>query len=195
MEQGIIVALIAISFVLLVIFFFTKDDKDFKMKNFPVKVKGKEFWISRSCAVVGIVYKYNKETGEVYVLTNKRGKGCPDYVGYWNIPCGYVDYDETLEEAVSREVFEETGLKVDPNSWKLYGIKSTPDTEKQSISVRYITAYKEEMGDFDYSHQEKNEVDEIKWISLDDVDNYQWAFEQINLLNEIKTQLNKEELL
>ena len=111
------------------------------------------------------------------------------------MPCGYVDYDETLEEAVSREVFEETGLKVDTNSWKLYGIKSTPDTEKQSISVRYITAYREEMGDFDYSHQEKNEVDEIKWISLDDVDNYQWAFEQINLLNEIKTQLNKEELL
>jgi 8-oxo-dGTP diphosphatase len=33
--------------------------------------------------------------------------------GYWSIPGGLVETGETLQEAVSREVFEETGLTVD----------------------------------------------------------------------------------
>ena len=64
------------------------------MKNFPVNVDGKEYWISRSNAVVGIVFKW--ENGQYHILANKRGKGCPDYVGKWNIPCGYVDYNESI---------------------------------------------------------------------------------------------------
>lgn len=32
--------------------------------------------------------------------------------GYWNLPAGYVEVDETLEDAVVREVFEETGFRV-----------------------------------------------------------------------------------
>jgi NADH pyrophosphatase NudC (nudix superfamily) len=32
--------------------------------------------------------------------------------GFWNLPAGYVEVDETLEDAVVREVWEETGFKV-----------------------------------------------------------------------------------
>ena len=32
--------------------------------------------------------------------------------GYWNLPAGYVEVDESLEEAVVREVWEESGFKV-----------------------------------------------------------------------------------
>ena len=63
------------------------------MKNFPIKVqedtiingenmKGKTFWVSRSCAVAVFVFANIK--GIWYVLANQRGKGCPDYQGYWN---------------------------------------------------------------------------------------------------------------
>lgn len=34
--------------------------------------------------------------------------------GLWTIPSGYQEMDETLEEAVVREVMEETGLRVHP---------------------------------------------------------------------------------
>ena len=32
--------------------------------------------------------------------------------GYWNLPAGYVEVDESLEEAVIREVWEESGFMV-----------------------------------------------------------------------------------
>jgi ADP-ribose pyrophosphatase YjhB (NUDIX family) len=32
--------------------------------------------------------------------------------GYWNLPAGYVEADESPEKAVAREVLEETGLDV-----------------------------------------------------------------------------------
>jgi len=32
--------------------------------------------------------------------------------GYWNLPAGYVEVDESLEDAVKREVWEETGYMV-----------------------------------------------------------------------------------
>jgi ADP-ribose pyrophosphatase YjhB (NUDIX family) len=34
--------------------------------------------------------------------------------GYWSLPGGLLETGETLEEGVVREVFEETGLRVEP---------------------------------------------------------------------------------
>ena len=156
------------------------------MRNFPVNLGGKEYWISRSCAVVGILLKRDDEKGKVSVLANKRGPGCPDFVGKWNVPCGYVDYNETLEEAVSREVFEETGLKISPSEWELNSINSDPkDSNRQNITVRFISLYNG-TSEFDTSNSEKGEVDDVRWIELNDIDNYEWAFEQYRLLKDIK---------
>lgn len=69
-------------------------------------VDGRKFWISRSAAVVGVIAIDGK------VLMVKRGDGCPDEVGKWVLPCGYVDWDENLKEAIWREVKEETGLNL-----------------------------------------------------------------------------------
>ena len=35
------------------------------------------------------------------------------YPGLWCIPCGYVEYDEDVYQAVVRECFEETGLVIE----------------------------------------------------------------------------------
>ena len=49
------------------------------MKNFPVQVNGKEYWISRAMAVVGLVFCI--DNGELFILAGKRGKGTPDFQG------------------------------------------------------------------------------------------------------------------
>lgn len=162
------------------------------MKNFPVNVDGKEYWISRSNAVVGIIFKF--ENGEYHILANKRGKGCPDYVGKWNIPCGYIDYDENLFHAVSREIFEETGLEVPENDWKLWVVNSDPSDEKQTISFRFYTCFWNSYGTLTNEHSEPDEVEEIKWIPFSEVSNYEWAFNQFGVVLDFIESVNSGKL-
>lgn len=39
-------------------------------------------------------------------------RGIEPWSGLWSWPCGYVEIDETIEEAAARETFEESGLRV-----------------------------------------------------------------------------------
>ncbi len=57
------------------------------------------------------------------------------YQGCWTLPSGFVESGETLGEAASREVGEETHLKVRPDRWALYGVLSLPDLDEIYIAV------------------------------------------------------------
>jgi 8-oxo-dGTP diphosphatase len=59
--------------------------------------------------VDAIVYVVEPES--IWVLLIKRGKD--PFKDKWALPGGFIDMDETLEEACKRELFEETGLKVE----------------------------------------------------------------------------------
>ena len=64
---------------------------------------GNDVWISRSNVVIPIVFKMDEETGDIFTLVEKRGSAV-SHTGEWCCPCGYIDWDETLEEACHREV-------------------------------------------------------------------------------------------
>ena len=148
------------------------------MKNFPIIKNGKEYWISRSVSVVRFVFA--NVDNELCVLANKRGSGTPDYQGYWNCPCGYLDWDETLVQAVQREVKEECGIDI--NLLRMVGIDSDPKSNKQNVSVHYYAFY---TGDLTLSigeGGEENETEDMKWIPVDEVKNYQWAFNHGHLI-------------
>lgn len=55
--------------------------------------------------VCGVVIERNGK----YLLVQERR---PDVYGKWNLPAGYVDEGETLEEAAIREAKEETGFDI-----------------------------------------------------------------------------------
>lgn len=76
--------------------------------NRCVIVNNQELWISRSITVLAILVFVCD--GSAYVPLNKRGPDLPAEVGKWCLAGGYLDYDETLGEAVMREVWEELGL-------------------------------------------------------------------------------------
>lgn len=167
-----------------------------KFCNFPIRYKGKTVWVSRSVAVIGFVFCQD-ENGDWYVLANQRGKGTPDYQGYWNVICGYLDYNECGEDAVSREIHEETGLNVDAEKFELCRVNTLPSSDdRQNVTLGYVTILDgtiDDHSDFSKKYMEKDEVADIKWVKISTLYLYEWAFGHFDLINMIyKNKIDKD---
>ncbi len=158
------------------------------MKNFEVTSQedGRKYWISRSVAVVGIVVGINDAGDIKSFLVSQRGPGCPDHVGSWSCTCGYLDWDESAQEAVVRELYEELGLEVDkevPIMWEL--VTDPGKDSRQNVIIRYLIMLPQEeleafISKFDKDSLsrggEKDEVSDVKLMSVTELNDYQWAF-------------------
>lgn len=165
---------------------------------------GREVWLSRSCAVVGAVFadvymeRPDSRLVDVsrYVLITKRGPACPDNVGKWVMPCGYLDRNENLGEAAVREVWEEAGLHLPdmPNfknssfadAQPVY-VNSNPTEGRQNVTSIFSmllrvhpTGAFSSLSDLPQLYPNKggvpNEVDDAIWIPVQDVSKYDMAF-------------------
>jgi 8-oxo-dGTP diphosphatase len=78
----------------------------------------------------------NNDKDGIYVILVQRGKPPTDRLA---IPGGFVDVGETVENAVIREVFEETALKV--SSLEQFHVYSDPnrDQRRHTVSVVFRT--------------------------------------------------------
>lgn len=94
--------------------------------------------------------------------------------GTWVLPGGFVDVGETVEEAASRETYEETGLTV--AALDLLGVYS--DRERGIVAVVHIS---ESSG----NPQAGQETVEVRWFGVDAIP---WA----NLGFETTSQALKE---
>jgi len=70
-----------------------------------------------TCPACGFVFYFNPVVG-TGALVEMDGRvvlvrrGVEPKAGYWCLPAGYVEADELVEEAVVREMWEETGLEI-----------------------------------------------------------------------------------
>lgn len=83
--------------------------------------------------------------------------------GKWSFAGGYVDQDETIEQAVIREVREETGWQV--TNVQLISIIDNPkrpnDANRQNIAFNYTCRAVKKIGESDW------EVTEQEWFDFD----------------------------
>ena len=163
--------------------FGSKDyNTGFAIVNQPCFDKNGKFlgWFSRSMATAIFVFARNKD-GVLHVLASERGKGAADFQGCWNCPCGYLDFNETTKQCAIRELEEETGIGVSEEIVRFISYEDDPvAANHQNVTFRFgvnITDHTiEQLSGFSHKGNEKDEVGEIKWIMIDDIDKYEWAF-------------------
>ncbi|MGM0612643.1 MAG: NUDIX domain-containing protein [Bacteroidota bacterium] len=82
--------------------------------------------------VDAMVFRKNAEGWQVLLIKRKN----EPFKDKWALPGGFVDMNETLEEAVVRELQEETGLKDIP--LKQYRAFSDPDRDPRGRTVSVV---------------------------------------------------------
>ena len=83
--------------------------------------------------------------------------------GTWTMPGGKVDFQEKLKEAISREVFEEIGLKIDHNKLKVISITDDIAEDAHFVTIGFL--YRNLVGK--PKIMEPDEITQWKWFALD----------------------------
>lgn len=156
---------------------FTKGEKMFNNKpNRCFKDEsGRIQWVSRSTAVVAVVKCVDR------FLVTKRGNKVSN-TGKWCVPCGYIDWNESASDAVIREVYEETGIYL--KDYEISGVEKPYDLVtdpgvnwRQDIAIHFcVTIHSDVLPEVDFSKLDSNETTDAKWISVDELSEYKFAF-------------------
>jgi 8-oxo-dGTP pyrophosphatase MutT (NUDIX family) len=157
-------------------------------KNIPnectTTTDGRTIWLSRSVAVVMVLVAYRANDDKFYIAIEKRGTAPGlDKQGLWCLPCGYLDFSESGPEAVKRELWEEIGINLDDyckfdNDTQPWFVKTAPDENRQNVTLRYakVLEVTELPKLIPNNDAEPNEVADAKWTTLDQLGNYEFAF-------------------
>lgn len=149
-------------------------------------------WYSRSIATALFVFCKNKKN-QWCVLASERGEEAADFKGFWNCPCGYLDFDETTKDCARRECFEETGVDINSSLITFVSYEDDPVTaNRQNVTFRFYAKVEDKLAeDFTFSkdNNEGLEVGKISWIPIEDVDKYEWAFGHKKRITEIFEQV------
>jgi len=95
------------------------------------------------CPTCGFILYRNPVPGAGVLVEMERGivlvqRGQPPFVGWWALPAGYIEADESVEQAAVRECKEETGLDVE--LLELFGVYSFPEGPVQSGIIIFYRA-------------------------------------------------------
>jgi len=111
----------------------------------------------RHVVVDGLIIDKNK------ILLVKRG---PKYSepNKWALPGGFVDRDETTQQASVREILEETGYQTKVISlFTIFDHPDRPAEDRQNISFIYLLKPIKKIGKSDH------EIENTNWFNLDNL--------------------------
>lgn len=162
------------------------------MQNHPLDIfafcprcGGNKFGIndfkSKRCADCGFVLYFNAIAATVAVIVNKRGeilvarRAKEPARGTLDLPGGFVDSHETAEEGITREVLEETGLRVTrtrylfslPNKYIYSGF------EEHTLDLFFLCEVE------DATPRAADDVEELRWTSIEEVASEEFGLQSI----------------
>ncbi len=115
---------------------------------------------------VGITVSFYCHDGQGNYVMHKRGANCRDEHGTWSFGGGGLEFGETLDEAVVREIKEEYGIE--PTEYTCLGFDEkfrqlADGTPTHWIGFRYLAL----VDAAKVYNSEPDKHDELQWVSLD----------------------------
>lgn len=97
------------------------------------KLEGVDRLVCQEC---GFVFYQNPTPAVAVILVDSDRvllvkRKLPPRAGYWSLPAGFVEYDETIEQTALREIKEETNLDIKLSN--IYGIFSANDDPRHHV--------------------------------------------------------------
>lgn len=127
----------------------------------------------RPAVTVDMVVLAHSARGGGAILLIRRAK--PPFQGRWALPGGFVDIDESLEDAARRELEEETGIRV--GELMQVGAFGDPkrDPRGRVIAVAFLAVVRKEQ----VSPRGGDDAREAAWFSLKSLPSLAFDHEQI----------------
>jgi 8-oxo-dGTP diphosphatase len=97
--------------------------------------------------------------------------------GYWCLPGGHIEFGEKPEDAVKREVKEETGLEIEPHFFNYYN-EFFRDMGWHAVVLVFVAKAKGKAAKCD------KEVKEMRWFSIGDAVKVPLAFGHREILED-----------
>lgn len=170
------------------------NTKKNSMKNWSYTITegehaGETLWSGRYCCVAGFILSHTNGDN-VKVLAVQRGKGCPDEQGLWCCPCGFLEANESGEEGIARETLEETGYDFPAKLFDFYKVETEPELcNKAHVTLMYGIILNERDLSEPLELTDIDESSEVRWIPVDEISKYKWAFGHDKIINEIMENL------
>ncbi|WP_353053961.1 NUDIX hydrolase [Bacillus thuringiensis] len=108
---------------------------------------------------------YDDTNGKILMVGNKREDGSE-----WSLPGGARESGETLEQAVTRETFEETGLTVKIEN--IFAINEKFFPHAHAVIFTFVARI---VGG-EISIQDQNEITDISWINIKEAEKIMFYF-------------------
>ena len=115
----------------------------------------------------GIVFNNNHQV----LIDNRKEKKLESADGKWELPGGKIEFGESPEEAVKREVYEETGYNVEVKQIVPYsnvGVWEYKNCIQHTIVFSYICKLKDE----NHINIKDKGINEYRWINYDELNSF-----------------------
>ncbi|MBU2542920.1 RdgB/HAM1 family non-canonical purine NTP pyrophosphatase [Patescibacteria group bacterium] len=155
------------------------------------KALGKmKYFLANQYGTKHIVVPFGIIADKGKILICKRNDPAnPNFHGKWELPGGVLEFGETMEENVARELLEETNYKVEVVK-RLDNIHVTereyPNTKLQIILIPFVCKVIAKNGHFNDA-----EIMEMKWIEPEDYVNYDYIGENKEIFGEIMPEIKR----
>lgn len=114
---------------------------------------------------VGLAVVYFCHDGKGNFVMQKRGKSCRDEQGKWDVGAGSVDFEDSVEKTLKKEIMEEYGAEV--LEFEFLGYRDVFRDQEGAVSHWLTLDFKVLVDPKQVTNGEPHKFDEIKWVTKD----------------------------